>query len=204
MEEIRIMEKPEWVTWDEVQECIYKAQQTNNKKGFDMNFGHRTGKELCEKVGDGCCFVALNEQNRVVGTVSLKVSDIRFWWHKGKAGFHGYEAVDPKYRGTDVYFDLHAALIAKEKELGLKVLWATTAEKNNVVIKSAVRKGWKQVQYTPNTKGCDYYSVVIAYWRDGCPYSDRTINFMFKLSKMVVRILYKPGRINRFTSWIKR
>ena len=203
MEEIRVMEKPDWISWDEVQECIHNAQQTNKKKGFDMNFGHQTGEELCRNIGDGYCFVVLNENNKVIGTVSLKIMDVGFWWHKGKAGFHCYEAVDPKYRGTDVYIDMHAALTAKEKKLGIKVLYASTAEKNKVVLKASQRFGWKLVQYTA-FEGCDYYSVLFAEWKEGCPYSDRTINFMYKLSKIVVRVLYKPGRINRFTSWMKR
>lgn len=203
MEEIRVMEKPDWISWDEVQECIHNAQLTNNKKGFDMRFGHFTGEELRKRIGDGHCFVVLNQQNKVVGTVSLKVSKISYWWHKGEAGFHCYEAVDPAYRGTDVYFDMHAALMKKEKTLGLKVLWATTAEKNEVIIKASSKAKWKCVQ-SKASSGCDYYSVILAKWVEGCPYSDSFVNFMFRMSRMAIRVLYKPGHINRFTSWIKR
>lgn len=198
MEQIRVMEKPDWISWDEVAECIHEAQKTNNKKGFDMKFGHKSGDELKESVGEnGYCFVVLNESNKVIATISLKISNIRFWWHKGDAGYHLYEAVLPAYRGTDAYFDMHIALKKKEKELGLKLLWATTAEHNKVILKAAIRTGWKQVQYSPSAKGCDYYSIIIAKWMDGCPYSERRIRFMFNLSKKVVRLLYKPGRVKR-------
>lgn len=198
MEQIRVMEKPDWISWDEVQQCIHDAQLTNKKKGFDMGFGYKTGEELRKSVGDnGYCFVVLNENNKVIATMSLRVSNVHFWWYKGLAGFHCCEAVLPDYRGTDVFFDMHEAVEHKEKELGLKLLWATTAEQNKIVLKVSAKAGWKQVQYA-SFSGCDYYSVIIARWFDGCPYSDRKIRFMFHLYKNAVRILYKPGHQKRF------
>ena len=134
MEEIRVIEKPEWVSWEEVQRCIYISQQTNVKKGFDMLFGHITPKELEKAVSNGYCFVALNDSNKVVGTVSLTVSDIKFWWHKGRAGLQCYEGILPSYRGSDVYFELHEHIEKKADELGLNVLWASTSESNKVVL----------------------------------------------------------------------
>lgn len=202
MEELRVLEKPDWISWDDVQKCIHDAQLTNTTKGFDMSFGHQTGAELCEKVGDGYCFVVLNEKNAVVGTITLKVMDIKSWWHRGSAGYHCFEAISPDYRGTDAYFDMHAHLIKKEKQLGLKVIYADTAEKNKVILKASKKTGWKHVQFT-TFQGCDYYSIYLVKWYDTCPFSDRYINFMFKLSKVIIKIIYKPGRINRLTNWIK-
>lgn len=199
MEQIRVMEKPDWISWDEVQQCIHDAQLTNKKKGFDMSFGHKTGDELRKSVGEnGYCFVVLNESNKVIATMSLRVSNIRFWWYKGEAGFHCCEAVLPDYRGTDAYFDMHAAIKRKERELGIKLLWFTTAERNKVVLRTAIKTGCKMVRYA-SFSGCDYYSVIFAKWLDeGCPYSDATIKFMYYLSKIAVKILYKPGHIKRF------
>ena len=93
---------------------------------------------------------------------------------------------------------MHAAVMKKEKELGLKVLWATTAEQNKVVLKTSSKAGWKHVQFSPYPIGCDYYSVIIAKWTNKCPYSDRRISFMYNLSKIIVKVLYKPGHVSRF------
>ena len=201
MEQIRVVEKPDWASWDEVQQCIHDAQVTNNKKGFDMKFGHLSGSELKEKIGNGYCFVALNDEKKVVGTLSIILQNIHFWWHKGMASYHCYEGILPQYRGTDVYFDLHDAVEKKESDLGIKVMWADTAEKNKVVLRLIKKKGWKVIRYTPNGKGCDYYSVIFARWVDGCPYSDSLINFMYNLSRITVRVLYKPGKKLRFAFW---
>ena len=194
------MEKPEWVSWDEVMKCIHEAQLTNNKKGLDMKFGHMTGEELRRKVGNGYCFVVLDENNRVIGTTTLKVSYLNYWWHKGEAGYHCFEGVLPEYRGTDVYFNMHAAVKSKENELGLKVLWADTAENNKVVLKVCHLRGWKDMRFT-TYEGCNYYSVVLAKWINECPYNDNLIKIMFKLMKTAVKIVYKPGRVNRFVFW---
>lgn len=201
MEEIRIVQKPDWISWDEIQKCIYESQQTNTKKGFDMLFGHSTGQQLQDKIGEGYCYVALNEDNKVVGTISLKVETLNFWWHKGKAGLQCYEGILPQYRGSEVYFDLHDTLEKKEKELDLKVIWATTAEQNAVVIKLQKKLGWKIVQYSSMPKKGPYFSVFMVKWVDECPYSDRYINLMYSISKKIVRLKYKvtsDGKKRRF------
>ena len=136
--------------------------------------------------------------------MSLAVTNIHRWWHKGKAGYHCYEGVLPEYRGTDAYFDMHAAVRQKEKDLGLQVLWADTAEQNTVILKASAKSGWKHVWFTPNSRRCNYYSVVMAKWLKECPHSDRKIRTMFFLSKILVKTIYKPGRINRFCFWIKQ
>lgn len=204
MEEIKIMPKPEWISWDEVQECIYLSQQTNTKKGFDMLFGHSTGSILQKSIGDGYCFVALNSGNKVVGTISLTISALNTWWHKGKAGLQCYEAVLPEYRGTDVFFDLHEIIDNKERELGLKVLWATTAEQNKVVRRYVENTGWKIVQLSSAPRRGTYFSVIMVKWINGCPFSDSYIKLMFSLSKFLVRLKFKvtdAGKINRFFFW---
>ena len=211
MEEIRIIEKPDWITWDEIAECIHLGQSTNNKKGFDMQFGHLTGPELEEEVrgktGEGYTFVAINEKNEVVGTHSLTVTIENRWWHRGKCGLRRYTAILPEYRGTDAYFGLREICEKKEDELGLNVIWGTTSEMNDVVIKINKKLGWKFVEYLPNPWKRDYYSYCFVKWKDGCPYRDWEINLMFKLTRLYVRSVYVYNgnrKVNRFTHWMHK
>ena len=61
------MEKPDWVKWTDIQECIYTSHQTNKKRGFLMVNSNITAQELQDNLkDDGHCFVAL-DSNRVVG-----------------------------------------------------------------------------------------------------------------------------------------
>ncbi len=168
-----------------------------------MQFGHLSGEELEKDVmesGEGYTFVALNENNKVVGTHSLSVTVVDTWWHKGRCGLRCNTSTLPEYRGTDVYFGLKEILEKKEKELGLNVIWATTSEKNDTVIKINKKMGWKVVAYSPIPRKQDYFSYVLVKWKDGCPYKDKIINFRFKLSRFYSRAVYKYNgtwKVNR-------
>ncbi len=199
MEEIRVLEKPEWVSWEEVATCIHIGQATNISEGFDQTFGHITAMELSRAVNGGHCWVALNNDNKVVGTLSLTISKIKYWWYKGEAGLYCYETILPEYRhDSRVYFGLHGKIEAAVKQAGLKLVWATTAEQNKKMQSINKLKKWKIVQYSPSGPPSNYYSVIMAKWINGCPYSDKKISFMFNFSKIVVRFLYKPGKIFRW------
>ena len=211
MEDIKILEKPDWITWDDIAECIHEGQATNNKKGFDMQFGHLKGDELEKdikgKSGEGYTFVALNEHNKVVGTQSMTVTYLNKWWHKGKSSLRCNSATLPEYRGTDVYFGLREAIENKEKELGINVVWGTTSEKNEIVLKLQKKYGWKYVAYIPSPMKREYFSYCFVKWKDVCPYEDWVINLRFKLSRLYSRTVYKYNgnmKVNRFTHWMHK
>jgi len=200
MSKIQYMLKPDWVSWDDVQECQMKAHEmTNNAKGFHMTVQDYSGEQLKNSFGkDGYCFVALDDK-RVVGVHGLIVFIGSKWWSKGKkVAYHCMDAILPEYQGTDVYLELQALRNKYDKQLGTEIIQFTTAEQNKVIRKIAQKRGAKTVMYSATCKGANYYSVVMVKWVDGCPYSDRYINFMFKLSKYVIKTLWKPGYKFRF------
>lgn len=195
------MLKPDYISWDEVQECHRKAHEKNNKKGFQMQAQTLTGEDLKKDVGDGYCFVALDGE-KVVGTVSLKFSKSKFhWWTRQMVAYTCNDGILPEYWGTDVFFGLDNLRNRYITESGAKIRQCNTAESNKSVIKLCKRGGYKLVQYSATGKGASYYSVILALWEDGCPYSDRFINFMFILSKIVVKTIWRPGYKIRF--WFK-
>ena len=61
MSDIQFMEKPDWVSWEEICECFQAANTVNYKKGFHMIYSDLTPDELEKslKEGNGHCFVAL-------------------------------------------------------------------------------------------------------------------------------------------------
>lgn len=191
------MIKPEWVSWDAIHECEKKAHQVNNDKGYYMKIQDTSGEDLKEYIGDGVCFVAL-DGNDVVGVVALKYRHINRWWTDGKPIFWScLSAVLPEYRGS-VNLDLEMMKNKYFKESDIDIMAFGTAEANTLVQKMALRSGSRYVQYSASGKGSSHYSVVMARWKNGCPYSDWYCNFMFKLSKLIVRALWKPGYRWRF------
>lgn len=201
MSEIQYMEKPDWVSWDDVCECIRSANVVNDKKGFHMLFSNITASELEGKLKDGACFVALHN-NKVVGTTSYRILNIRSWYMRSKAIYGCYEAVLPEYRGTDVYTGLTEIKTKRTKETGIKNRLFYTAENNKTVIKLGKRNGFKLVELRPTTKGADYYSVKMVKWGDGCPFPDWFIRFMFNLSRYISKTFFTPEY--RFKYWFHK
>ena len=191
MSDIQFMEKPDWVSWEDVCDCIHKANTVNDKKGFHMLFADITPDELKDKLKDGKCFVALHN-NKVVGTTSFIIRDLKRWYRHGKVLYHNYESIHPEYRGTDVYFGLCELKDKYVRESGIRVFQFHTAEKNKTIIRINKMYGFKLVQFKPTAKGANYYSVTMVQWMDGCPFPDWFVNFMFKSSRFFFKLFFTP------------
>ena len=189
MDEIQFMEKPDWVSWEEICECIKKANIVNDKKGFHMLFADYSPEKLEEKLQEGKCFIALHN-DKVVGINSYCIHNLRKWYYRGKVIYHSYSAILPEYRGTDVYFGLCALKGQKVKELGIRVHQLNTAEHNKTVIRINTKYGFKSIVFRPTGNGANYYSVNMVKWEDGCPFPDWFLKFMFNLSKFVSKTFF--------------
>ena len=200
MDAIQYMEKPEWISWDDIHNCLYKAHSVNRKKGFSMTNTGLSGEELKRIVGDGHCFVALFE-GRVVGVACLKIFNPKRWWTNNLVAYTFLDAIIPEYRGTDVFLGLENIRNQYIKDSGVRIRQCNTAEKNKTVIKLCTRGGYKMVQYSATGKGAEYYSIIMVLWEDGCPYSDWFCKIMFNMSKYIVKAIWKPGYKLRF--WFK-
>lgn len=192
------MEKPDWVSWEDVCECIRKANVVNDKQGFHMLFSKITPDEIKNRLKEGFCFVALHN-NKVVGTASFRFLNLKSWYYCGRIIYTCYDAILPEYRGTDVYLGLGELRRNKIKDTGIRHQFFHTAEGNKTVLKINLRRGFKPVLFIPTGEGADYYTVVMAKWMDGCPYNDRFVKFMFNLSKVVTKSFLRPD--GKFKYW---
>lgn len=183
------MEKPEWVSWEDVIDCIRAADTVNQKKGLHMHIASVKPDEMKEDLKDGKCFVALHE-GKVVGTTSYKIRNLKKWYRWGKVIYYSYDGILPEYRGTDVYFGLKEIQNKSVKESGIRVHQFHTAEKNKTVIKINLKYGFKLVLFRPNFVGSNYYSVTMLKWEDGCPFPDWYLKTMFNLSKFTTKFFF--------------
>lgn len=194
MSEIKYLEKPDWLSWDAVAECLHEAHQSNVKKNFVMPELEMSSEDLQKRIGNGHCFVAL-EDGKVLGTSTViykKLGKLK-WWARGIVAYTGFDGIRPEYRGTDVYFKLQELRMEHIRNSGVEVICFNTSEHNKLVQKINQKRGAKYVQFA-RAKGSEYYSVVMARWLHGCPYPDWFCSFMFKLSKVIVKTLWKPSR----------
>ena len=197
MSDIKYMEKPDWVSWDSIKECLVSGHEYNRKRGIYMANPTKTPDELKEYLKDGWCFVAIDE-GKVVGTCSPRVIKSKQWWAKGKdVAYTCMDSIVPAYKGTDVYFGLNAIRDRCINNLGLRIIEFSTHEKNKLVQKINLKYGAKYVRFSA-LPGTNHYSVVMVYWLDGCPFSNWYCDFRFKLSRFLTKLVFKEGRKLRF------
>ena len=60
MDELKVMPKPDWVTWEDIHELLVKANKVNERKGFSMADLNLPPEKLEQQVANGgLCVVAL-------------------------------------------------------------------------------------------------------------------------------------------------
>jgi len=196
MEEIKVLVKPDSVSWEDIHELLMAAHKKNIAKGMAMKIPQLSGEELEKRLGDkGRCFVAL-AGDKLVGTTSVRFYKGRRWYDKDQYVAHSMlSAILPKYQGIGIADDLNALRDDYIREVGATMIQADTAEDNVIVLKNARRNGFKEVEYY--SYKTNHYSIFFVKWLNGCPFSDKYINRRFNFSKRLTRLQYKPGRVER-------
>ena len=197
MEEIKVMEKPDWVSWDDIHELLLTAHKKNIAKGMVMNTTTMTGEEIKNYIGEnGCCFIALCD-GKLVGTTSMRISKGNRWYDRGKIVAKGtLSAVLKHYQGLGILEEMHDLrdkLLAKKK---VQIIEGDTAEDNIIMRKVCAKNGFKEVRFFPALHQ-NHFSVYFVKWLGECPFSDRYIRLRFVISKFLTKIQYKKGKIER-------
>lgn len=183
-ENIQIIEKPDWVSWEAVKECIVSAHAVNREKGISMSHSQWTTEKMEASLGEqGKMFVALDGQ-QVVGTAAVSVKEREAWYVHGKYAFMGFAGVLPTYNGKGIYRELIRRREEYARELGIKVLLLDTHEDNKRVQEIALKNNYRYVSYF-QANG-DHFNVVMAKWPDGCPFSSLYCSYQYHIRKYKV------------------
>ena len=181
--EVQIVEKPEWISWDEIKQCLMDSHAVNRARGINMTHYQWPVEKIKESLGkNGVMFVALDGK-KVVGTAAIGEKNGNAWYARGRYAYMCYAGVLPEYSGRGIY----KALVSKReeiaKELGYYVLILDTHRKNKRIQEIALKNGYKFVRFfLTNSK--DHYSVVMVKWLNGCPYSSFYCWRKYLLSKI--------------------
>ena len=196
MGEIVIMEKPDWITYDDIHQLLYAAHESNREKGFNVETAEMNGEELEKHLGEhGKTLVAL-DGDKLVGTVSYRVLHRDLWCMKGDVGSYVLLGVLPEYKGQHIAAELTKKAGEELVALGCKCTECRTAEDNEIVQKMCLKKGYVYVDFL-STK-TDHYTVHMLRWLGECPYSKFRIGFHYRMRRFLIKLRYKRGRIKRF------
>ena len=103
---IQIIEKPDWISWDDIKKCLFDAHIINREKGINMANYQWPAEKIKESIGDnGVMFVAL-DGDKLVGTAALAEKKSYHWYSKGKCGYLCFACVIPSYSGLGIYHSL--------------------------------------------------------------------------------------------------
>ena len=197
MEDIKVMPKPDWISWEDIRELIVSAHKRNIEKGITMNTTTMSGEDIRKHIGEeGRCFVALCG-DKLVGTTSVRIAIGNKWYDQGKIISKGaLSAILPNYQGLGILEEMNALRDAYIAEKGVQVMEGDTPEDNMVVRKFVARNGFKEVRYFPAAHQ-NHFSVYFVKWLEGCPFSDQYIKRRFNISKKLTQIQFRPGKVER-------
>lgn len=188
----RIVEQPESVKDEDLAVLLRDAHQATRAQGMLFKAATGTGADLRKRLGEnGKFFVAITEDNEIAGVLGVSLcTNCRTWCGYGKPYVNIHMVgVATRFKRQGI----NGKLYARGCEYGFQfadMLLMNTSEDNIVVIDSNLRHGWKIVDYI-SAKGTNYYSVVMAKWRDVCPYSDIYIRYRFTLRKIRTKAIYR-------------
>ncbi len=183
LEEIHIIEKPDWVSWDDIKQCLYEAHAPNREKGINMTHYQWPAEKFIETIGeDGRMFVALDGA-KLVGVAAICDKTGNSWYAKGKYAYMGFAGVLPEYKGRGIYYELIKVREQYAIQQGYQTLTFDTHLNNKLVQNTALKNGYRYVRFF-RAASKDHYCVNMAKWLDGCPYSNFYCFYKFHFSKI--------------------
>lgn len=197
MLDIKVVEKPSWVDYEQIHDVLYSAHLVNQKKGFIMRTSNLSGKQLKERIGkSGKCWIAL-DGDKIIGTISIRLVKRNTWYANGEIPDYMLAAVIPEYQGKHINSMLAQKVFEYAEEKGYSIIELDTAERNTHAIEVYKHQGFQLVDYKA-MGGLDHYSVVMVKWMKEKPFSKTYCRFRYELKRFYVRIRYKKGGMKRF------
>lgn len=183
---IRIIEKPDWISWDEIHQVIWDSHAQNRKNGIVMRYPSLPGDKIRDKIGEqGIMLVALTEDDRLVGTAAFFPKAIRTWFGKYTYAYCCFAAVLPAFSGRGIYKALCARQEELARDMGIDKMYFDTHEKNKRMIKNAAKAGYRHVDLQFYS---DHFNVAMVKWLTGCPYPDLKCRIEYHSKALKVRI----------------
>lgn len=181
---VRVIEKPEWLSWDEIHKVIWQSHSRNRKEGMNMHFPSMSGDEIRNRIeeGKGKMFIALDGE-KLVGTGALTVKRVDLWCGKGEYAYLCFAAVLPEYNGQGVYKAMCELREEESRKMGLDRMMFDSHENNKKLFGINAKSGFYPVSY--KNYG-DHNNVIMVKWLDHCPYSYARCRLEFVKQKATV------------------
>lgn len=190
-------EKPNNISYEIIHDVLYAAHESTREQGIQFFTSSLIGRELEERIGkDGKCFVALVGY-KVVGTVSVSMSDRNTWYANGRTASLKLLGVVPEFTGKHISSLLIQKVIDYATNMGATSVILDTAKENKQAISIYLHKGFHLVGYL-SPKNANHYSVVCAHFLNNRKVSKLYCKMRFAVEKAYICLRFKPHHIKRF------
>ena len=193
--DIRIEQKPSFVSWQQIKDCLLAAHAENLEKGIKMSHPLWAPEQIRDFVEEsGVMYVAMDGE-KVVGTLGIKEkSESNFWFARGRYAYMCFGSILPDYRGRGIYKALNDACEAFARQNQLPVIVLDTHSSNKHMQAISMKAGYRLVRFSC-VDGGSHYSVKMAKWLNDCPFSGLYCRLMFWKSK--VKTIVAAGILRR-------
>lgn len=186
---IQVIEKPDWVSWEDIKQCLYEAHSVNRAKEINMAHYQWPAEKIRDSLGNGGVMLVALDGKKVVGTAAIAEKNGNSWYANGRYAYMCFAGVIPDYGGHGIY----KGLVKKREEMaesqGYHILLLDTHCHNKKIQEIAKKNGYRFVRFF-RAKSGDHYSVVMVKWIDTTPYSAIYCWMKYNLSKIKTIIRY--------------
>lgn len=197
LKDIIIKEKDSSVSYKDIYDLLQESHKQNIEKGFTISTVNLTPDLIEQRIGEkGKTFCAMHK-DRVVGTASIRFVERHKWYADGYIPEYTLVAVSPKYQGLKINSNLFNQVFNYLNSKNYKFIELETAEKNIHAIDVYKHQGFKFVDFKAYS-GSDHYTVVMVKWFEKPKHSPTYIALRYLISKILIKLRYKPGRKKRF------
>lgn len=192
-QQIRILPKPENISFEDIRNLLQRAHATNREVGLYYNTPNQTARELEQRIQNGgVCMVAM-DGDKLVGTGSLDFRQVNRWYYRGMMAHFQMDGVLPEYRGRKLGKRLIDARMDYVREKGVKAMYFTSAEKNLVLYALYKKYGFVKVDYFAAPKD-NFFSVIYVSWLDRPAHSKLYVKLRYSLKRLYVRLFTGAGK----------
>ena len=187
---ITVTQQPSWISDEDIAELLHDAHKTTLEAGMHYAVLKQNGKDIRKRLGsDGVFFVAVTADKQLLGVSGISFYDkYNRWFTEGKPCAEvKLEGVRDSYKGKGINGMIHKAVYEYAYER-VDLLVTHTAQQNSIVIRNDLNRGWHVVDYD-SWKATDYYSIILAKWKDGCPFSEQSCRLHFLLRKYRTKLI---------------
>lgn len=205
--EIKILQKPDYITWEQITELLHLAFAEKNERGLKYLATHQDAETTRRRVGDGVCFVALLG-DVLIGTASMRIlkpNEINKKWHNQNLyAYTSQLAVHPDYKGYGVGKLLQNARIMYCHENNVDEMLGHTSIHAKEILNWYRRQGADFVEYI-SSPATNYYAVRMRIPIKGKIFNSYYVAFRYYLSVIkCIATKDKYGKIRFFWRILKK